>query len=100
MGYKLTEVAREDLRAITYYIALDNEKAAERVYKSVLSTCEQAAEMPGLGRHPDFIADSNIFYMNVKKFSQYLIFFKKYADGIRVLRIIHGARDLPDIFNK
>ena len=99
MGYKFTEAARRDLRELTYYIALDNEAAANRVYERVLDTCEQATDIPELGRHLEFVPDPSILCINVKKYHQYYIFYRKQKSDVEIIRIIHGARDLPDIFS-
>ena len=32
-------------------------------------------------------------------FERYLIFYRVYADNIRIERILHGARDIPDLFD-
>lgn len=66
MGYKFTELADQDLQAISYYIALDNEKAAIDVSESILDTCAMIADMPDIGRQPTYVEDEEILYVNVK----------------------------------
>ena len=34
----------------------------------------------------------------VKGFEKYLVFYRPLKDGIVVLRVIHGARDIEDLF--
>ncbi|MGH9438287.1 MAG: type II toxin-antitoxin system RelE/ParE family toxin, partial [Terriglobia bacterium] len=34
----------------------------------------------------------------VKDFPKYLIFYRPIRDGIEVVRVIHGARDIPALF--
>jgi toxin ParE1/3/4 len=36
----------------------------------------------------------------VKDFEKYLIFYRPQKDGIDVLRIIHGARDIEELFSR
>lgn len=100
MGYKFTELADQDLQDISYYIALDNEEAAQRVYKSILDTCAMVAEMPNIGRRPMHVEDQRILFVTVEKFKRYLVFYRKCSvDDVLILRVIHGARDLPALFN-
>ena len=99
MAYKFTELADQDLQDISYYIALDNEVAAQRVYESVLETCAMVAEIPNMGRRPMYVEDQDILFLNVQKFKRYLVFYRKRSDDVLILRVIHGARDLPALFN-
>ena len=98
MSYYFTELADKDLLAISYYIALDNPTAAERVVKHILKTCDTISSMPHLGRHPDFIGEHDVLYITVQKYSQYLIFYREGKKSVEILRVIHGARDLPVTF--
>ena len=34
---------------------------------------------------------------SMKKFRQHVIFYKKYGEGILIVRIIHGNRDIPNL---
>lgn len=99
MGYKFTELADQDLQDISYHIALDNEKAAQRVYKSILDTCAMVADIPNMGRRPMYVEDQSILFVAVREFNRYLIFYRKHNDGVLILRVIHGSRDLPALFN-
>ena len=99
MGYKFTELADQDLQDISYYIALDNEEAAQRVYESILVTCAMVAEIPDMGRRPMYVEDQDILFVNVQEFKRYLVFYRKRSDDVLILRVIHGARDLPALFN-
>lgn len=99
MEYKFTELADQDLQAISYYIALDNEKAAVHVYESILDTCSMIADMPDIGRRPMYVEDQSVLYVSVKKYKRYLVFYQKRNMDVLILRVIHSARDLPSLFN-
>jgi toxin ParE1/3/4 len=99
MGYKFTELADQDLQDISYHIALDNEKAAQCVYKSILDTCAMVADIPNMGRRPMYVDDQSILFVTVREFNRYLVFYRKHNDGVLILRVIHGSRDLPALFN-
>jgi toxin ParE1/3/4 len=98
MSYYFTELADKDMLAISYYIGLDNPNAARRVAKNILKTCETIAGMPYMGRHPAFVEEHDVLYITVQKYSQYLIFYREGKESVEILRIIHGARDLPITF--
>ncbi len=99
MEFKFTEFADQDLQAISYYIALDNEKAAEQVFESILDTCAMIAEMPDIGRRPMYVEDKEVLYVSVKKYKRHLVFYQKRSLDVLILRVIHSARDLPSLFN-
>lgn len=58
------------------------------------------AQMPELGRARNFRNPrfSSVRAWPVKGFERYLIFYRPLADGIEILRVIHGARDLERLF--
>ena len=43
---------------------------------------------------------ANLRVWPITKFRQYLIFYTPTRRGIRVIRVIHGARDLSRIFGR
>jgi toxin ParE1/3/4 len=58
------------------------------------------AKMPELGaqrnfRNPRF---SSVRAWPVKGFERYLIFYRPLTDGVEILRVIHGARDIESLF--
>ena len=87
---KLTEPAIQDLEEIYDYIALDNVDAAERLKDRLQKRWRAAAENPGTGRMRDEL-QSNL--RSVRE-GNYLIFYHQLNDGIEILRILHGARDI------
>ena len=64
MGYEFTELADQDLQDISYHIALDNEKAAQRVYKSILDTCAMVARQSLSKSHLG--ENSRILFLRIK----------------------------------
>tara|TARA_R110002096_G_scaffold4501_34_gene21280 strand:+ start:1419 stop:1733 length:315 start_codon:yes stop_codon:yes gene_type:complete len=97
-----TSRADEDLAAILDYILADNPRAAEDVLQAIDRTMTLLDEHPGLGKHPDYLNEpcfADVCCRVVSKFPNYIIFYRPIAKGIQVLRIIHGARDLPTLFD-
>jgi len=35
----------------------------------------------------------------VRRFKKHIIFFQPLTDGVEVIRVLHGARDYPALFN-
>ena len=99
MKYRFTKKARKQLDAITYYIAQDNERAAERVYEAILETCQLVADMPGIGSNPPYLSDSNIRRVSVKKYRHYQVFYREQRKEIAILWVFHGARDIPALID-
>ena len=84
------------------YIAGDNPSAAARFLGSVEETIRMLAEMPGTGRDCFFdgLTLRGIRSRPVRGFENWLVFFRANEAGIEVVRIVHGARDLPPIFGE
>jgi len=92
--YRLTPEAAKDLDEITDFIAADDPTAADRLFDSIQAKCQALAEMPGMGRGREEFAP-NLRSSHVGK---YIIFYRPEDEGIEVIRVVHGARDLPRLF--
>jgi toxin ParE1/3/4 len=91
---RFTEAATQDLEEIYDYIALDNIEAAERLQARLQKRWRGAAENPGTGRRrPELRQD-----LRSVTEGNYLIFYRQIEDGIEIVRISHGARDIETLF--
>ena len=92
--------AWQDALEITAYIGTDNTQTASRFVPALEVTCEQLIALPGMGRVRQFrrkdLQGTRI--MPVTGFENYLIFYAPAGKSIKVLRILHAARDFPTIF--
>ncbi len=86
----LTRQADADLADIWLYIAQDNVAAADTLTGEIHDTFGRLAANPSLGI-PQFQYRETMFCKPVEK--RYLIFYEPIEDGIRVLRVLHGARN-------
>lgn len=85
-------LALDDLDAIYEYISQDNRSAARRFLGKLHDRFRMLARQPLLGeRHPGVGQDLRLF-----SFTSYVILYKPLANGVEVLRVIHGARHLDD----
>jgi toxin ParE1/3/4 len=78
------------------------EDLARRFLSAVYSTFDQLAEMPRMGFRRRLHASrfSNVRMWRVSGFEKHLILYSPLgeADGIKVLRVIHGSRDVERLF--
>lgn len=93
--YRKTSRAEQDLLDIWLYIATDNIDAADRVIDQIDAACRTLARSPGLGQsRPELGQDVRSFPVR-----SYLVFYRKAPPTIQVLRVLHGARDIPAAFS-
>jgi toxin ParE1/3/4 len=93
---RFTPQAGRDIDAIVEGIASDNIDAALRFYESVRTDANDLARMPGMGplyglRGPF----ANVHFWPITRFRSYLLFYRPIPEGIEIVRILHGARDIP-----
>jgi toxin ParE1/3/4 len=91
----ITESARADLREIRTYIAKDNPAAACRVVERLRTQARKLAATPGMGRRREDLRPE-LFSFPV---GRHVLFYRPQAGGIVLVRVLHGARDLPALFS-
>jgi plasmid stabilization system protein ParE len=96
-GYRLSRAALSDLDELWLYIARDNPNAAERVVDRILTTCEQLAEMPGIGHSREDLTSKAVRFFSVHS---YLIVYWPDIKPLEIIAVLHGARDVPSILNE
>jgi toxin ParE1/3/4 len=90
----MTSESRQDLLGIWVYISRDNEGAADDFVDRLTATCRKLADNPGLGRNrPDLSTGLRSFPVG-----NYLIIYRATPGGARIIRVLHGARDIPELF--
>ena len=94
----VTAAAEEDVRDIADYISSDNGIAARRLGAEFTLATERIAEFPGTG-HPLLESDRTILGTRISsRFSHYTMVYRRDdASTVRVLRVIHSARDIQAI---
>ena len=95
MKWRLTKRADTDLDAIWDYIARDNPLAADRVEQKFYEDFAKLAENPGMGHFRDDLADRR--YRFCREYS-YLIVYRIIGKTLRIVRVMHGARDMSRLF--
>ena len=90
-----TSVAYADLEAIAGYIQQHNPDAAHRFLIVAEKTFSLLASQPLLGEaypHPKF---SELRFCTLgRRFRNYVVFYRPIAEGVEIVRVLHGAQDL------
>ena len=87
--------AKADLVEIWDYIAEDSEARADAFVSKIHEKFLTLTGRSGIGRARDELG-KNIRSLPV---GQYIIFYRSLAEGIEVVRVLHGSRDLDTIFS-
>jgi toxin ParE1/3/4 len=97
---QLSPQAWDDMRDIVAYIATDNPDAAARFVPALEATVAQLVALPGIGsvRHFRRTDLQGMRILPVTGFKDYLIFYTAVRTQVKVVRILHAARDFPSIF--
>ena len=94
--YVLSPLAERDLQEIWDYIAEDSEDQADRVIVAIREAVRFVADMPGIGHGRKDLPDPSLRVWTVY---DYLIIYKPETVPMQVVRIVHGRRHIPDIFD-
>ena len=94
--------AKRDLVEHFVFIGQDNLEAAHRFLAAADGTFQQLAETPGLGRlrevsNPDL---KGLRSWRIRGFENWLVFYRPIEDGIEVIRVLHGARDIEGVLEE
>ncbi len=92
--YIRSEQAEQDLDEILEYLDGQSAQAADRFARKLKETCQLHVVFPQIG------ASAEEFAPNLRYFTvwNYAIFYRPVGEDIEIIRIIHGARDLPTFF--
>jgi len=82
--------ARDDLAEIWDYIADDSIEQADAFIDHIDSTFHILAGQPMMGR----IRDELVPGLRSFPIGRYVIFYEPLPDGVAIVRVLHGARDI------
>jgi toxin ParE1/3/4 len=95
--------AEKDANEIWFYIAQDNPQAAEAFLSAIEEASYILSTTPSIGgmryfHHPEL---HGLRFYPLKKFEKYLMFYRTVEEEevVEIVRIVHGARDLPRLFS-
>jgi toxin ParE1/3/4 len=91
----VTPLAERDIEAIGDYITQDNPRRALSFVRALLTQCKTIAENPlGYRLRPELDED-----LRSCAYGNYVIFFSVSKEEVTVIRVLHGARDIPGEFS-
>jgi toxin ParE1/3/4 len=91
-----TDPAELDLEEIWEFIARDDIAAADRCLRTLATKFEMLAARPGIGRNRDTLKPG----LRSHAVGRYVVFYRTIPDGIEVVRVLHGARDVDVAFGE
>jgi toxin ParE1/3/4 len=92
MAYELSPEAPDDLQKIWVYIAQDNPAAADQLEGDIYAACELLAKNPHLGHKRPDLTEEPVLFWPVR--GQYLVIYLAEAEPLKIVRILHGARNV------
>ena len=92
--------ATRDLLEHFDYIATDSEAVALRFLSAAEESLRDLSQNPTMGMACEFRGPrgKGLRRWRVKGFENYLIFYRPFGDRIEIARVLHGARDLKQLF--
>ena len=96
---RFSDQANADLREIGFWLRLDSESVGKRFVVAVRATADDLAAFPLGGTEVRF-GDATIRscrWALVRGFRNHMLIYRIVPDGIEVVRLIHGSRDLDEL---
>ena len=90
----ISKSAKQDLGDIYLYIARDSEEAARHVLSKLYESFQAIAVQPGMGRTRDELKAG----IRSHSTGKYITYYQEVHGTVRILRVLHGARDVEKIF--
>lgn len=88
-----TSAAQNDLADIVGYIARDKPAAALAWVEKIEAKCMFLARAPHVGELKSEFGEG----VRVFSVGRYLIFYRKFADRVEILRVLAGDRDIKEL---
>jgi toxin ParE1/3/4 len=95
---KRTALAKDDLKGIGLYLAKESgsREVALRFLDVIARKCVLYSDGPELAEAcPDLGQDIRRFPIG-----NYVVFYRPIAEGIEILRVLHGSQDIPNVWRK
>ena len=91
-----TALAEQDLLEIGTYIARDDPAAADRLLDRIDFVANLLAENPRMGPSRSDLGEGLRYFRT----GSYLVLYREIQNGIEIVRVVHGARNLPTLFDQ
>lgn len=95
-SYVFSKLAVRDLNEICDFIAQNNVKAASKLFDAIRQKCKLFASFPDMGKDYAWISsDLRGFVID-----DYIVFYYPREEGIDIVRVANGRRDLKALFEE
>jgi toxin ParE1/3/4 len=91
---RISPRASSDLTEIWSYIADDSVENADSFVDKIHKVIQTLATRPGSGRLREELTPGILSF----PFGRYVIFYNAIKGGVKIVRVLHGARDIQNIF--
>lgn len=100
MRIEYDNAARADILLHGGFIAETSIDIAARFPEAVVETIRLVAGAPAMGREVEWASDHlrGLRWVRVRGFPSHLLFYVPSERCIRIVRVLHGSRDLPRVF--
>jgi len=89
-----SSLAAKDLCDNAEYFARDKPDAAYRWVETIKETCELLAINPEMGEQRNI---RNLGHCRSFTCGRYVVFFRGVADGVEIIRVVRGERDIEQL---
>jgi toxin ParE1/3/4 len=102
-GYRVLPAADVDLDHQADYLASEASlDTALRFYDAARTTFDKIAQNPGIGQKRETLNPrlTGLRVWRVEGFEKHLIFYRPGDDGVEIVRVLHGARDIDSVLDE
>jgi len=92
---RISPRATADLLEIWSYIADDSAASADAFIDKLYETIQTLGRQPGLGRRREELAPG----IQSFPYGRYILFYRVVPSAIEIVRVLHSARDIENIFD-
>jgi plasmid stabilization system protein ParE len=90
-----------DVEQCADYLSTEADEAvAAAWYEALKKSLEHIQRVPEIGRVRHDLPMPGIRTLNLRKYPNYLVFYRLEKNGIELLRVRHGMMNLPELFSK
>jgi toxin ParE1/3/4 len=95
-GFHIRPEAARDLDEIRRHIAENNPASAVRLIEEVIELFHRLAEFAMMGRSREELVPKQRSF----PVGNYVIFYRPISDGVEIVRVLHGSRDIESLFER
>ncbi len=95
-GFHIRPEAARDLDEIRQHIAENNPASAVRLIEEVIELFHRLAEFAMMGRSREELVPKQRSF----PVGNYVIFYQPISDGVEIVRVLHGSRDIESLFER